>query len=305
MSLGSIFVDNPTKYDIDNDGINQAWEDEAMLSANPYFELDKGETWLKNQSTDKVVNFVRITPYPEDSNQRSVSNTKYILFIYVVAWSRDYGKYVNYTFPEGYPNIFEAHNGDREKVIMAWKVIDDKNLELAWVYTSAHGAETSSHSAVWKAVGETTNTGNVAGVWGGVFTAQPMHGTLEFVNNILKLYASKDKHAIYPTEECGKSVKLVYIPQPILGLPGWPGWFIGEDVGSDGIYQYRFTCYNAGEKDAPLMDDIGYIFPNERIWSGNINHTGNFCGGLGYDEHCPGTIGGYLENENILKEKLN
>jgi len=75
-SKAPIFIDK--KYDVDKDGINQAWEDEAMRSVNPYFELDEEEDWLQRQDTDKVVNFVRITPYP------SKSEPKYILFFYVL-----------------------------------------------------------------------------------------------------------------------------------------------------------------------------------------------------------------------------
>ena len=268
----SMFIDE--KYDIDKDGINQAWEDEAMLSVNPYFELDEEEDWLQKQDTDKVVNFVRITPYP------SASNPQYILFFYCITWTRDYGRYANLE------TGFHAHNGDVEKVVMAWKVIDDKNLELKYVYTSAHGSEDTSHSAVWNAKGETSNKGKVK--WG---LDETMTAALEFVNNILRLQVSEDKHAIYPTEECGDDVTLV------LNL-------IGEDCGGGG--QYRFDCYNAGEPDAHLMDDIGDIFSNERIWSGNKSKSGKFCGGLETSDKSPSTIGNNLSGvPSILKDKID
>lgn len=247
VSWGSIFVDKPAKYDADKDGINQAWEDAVMELANPQFELDEGEDWLKpeNRYTHKVVNFVRISPYT------SVTNRKYILFTYGITWSRDYGRYSQYLY---------AHNGDIEKVVMAWEVIDDKNLELRWVYTSAHNGEDTEHSGVWNAVGETTQYGKVM-----FWPDDTMKATLEFIFSspnlsILKLYASEDKHAIYPTEECGESVKLVFVPYPF-------PWFVQEDVGSEGRDQHRFTCYNIGEDEegARLMNDIGDIFPNERV----------------------------------------
>jgi PKD repeat protein len=266
-SDGSIFVD--PKLDPDKDGINQPFEDEAMVKVNPNFELDEDEDWLKN-SSDHVANFVRITPYP------SVANPEYVLFIYVIAWSRDYGRYpwINY----------EDHNGDREKVIMAWETIDTNDLELKWVYTSAHGSEACSHSAVWAAWGETTNIGKI---WGD--DTENMTAALKFEDNHLKLQVSEDKHAIYPTEACGEGVKLAI------------GGF-GEDCGGGLIL--NFTCYNAGEPDVHLMDDISFIFPNENIWSGNKDHPDKFCGGLEYSEDCPGTLGGYLQSENILNDKL-
>jgi PKD repeat protein len=273
-SDGLIFVDRT--LDRDKDGINQPWEDAAMNAVNPYFELDEGEEWLNNRGIHNVANIVRVMPYPEN-----VTNPDYILFIYVVAWSRDYGRYGL----EGYYEGFKAHNGDREKVIEAWKVVDNRNLELKWVYTSAHGTEACSHSAVWAARGSTTNPGQIA------YTniVEYMTASLEFQDNRLKLYASEDKHSLYPTKECGEAA--------ILFPPNF-----GEDCG-DGE-RWDFVCYNAGEPSAHLKDDMSEIFPNEWIWSGNKYHPDKFCGGLDYSEECPGTLGGYLQPETILKEKL-
>ncbi len=257
------------KLDPDKDGINQPWEEEAMIRVNPYFELDEEEDWLQNRGIHNVVNIVRITPYPEN-----VTNPEYVLFIYVMVWSKDYGRY----------DGLEAHNGDREKVIMAWKIIDSKNLELKWVYTSAHGQESTGHSGVWAARGESTNVGKIWPAGDDEMTA-----SLEFRNDHLRLQISEDKHAIYPTAECGESVTLI--------APGF-----GEDCGGGGIFS--FDCYNAGEPGVHLMDDISEIFPYERIWSGQYDHSDKFCGGLAYSEDCPGTLGGYLQIETILKDKL-
>jgi PKD repeat protein len=291
-----IFVDpkyeGDSRFDPDKDGINQAWEDAAMKKVAPYFELDEGESWLTKQYTSnhKVANFIRVTPYT------SVSGTEYILFYYCIAWSRDYGRYINKEYSD--INIFEAHNGDTEKVILAWKVINDKKLELAWVYTSAHGDMSSGHSGVWKATEETTNWGNISTFWGAVLTTEEMHGTLEFYKNALKLYTSQDKHANYPSISVGENIHLAWIPIPP------PGWFVMEDVGGGPIL--RFDCYNAGEPGEPLMDDIRFMFPDERIWSGNINDPGVFAGGLGVTNNCPGTIGQILSQlPDILKEKLD
>jgi PKD repeat protein len=273
QSSSPIFID--TKYDDDKDGINQVWEDAAMNAINPYFELDEDENWLKNQSTDKVVNFVRVTPYP------SIEKPKYILFYYCIAWSKDYGRV----------GVL-GHNGDPELVILAWKVIDDKNLELSWVFTSAHGGTSSDHSGVWGAKGEWCNIGHVA--FGPV--DEVICASLKFNNNALKFYPSEDKHATYPTEECGEDVAIA------LNL----GVYVGEDCGSDGKEVWQFHCYNAGEPGAHLMDDIGFIFPNERIWSGNKANSHKFAGGLECNDDCPDNIGKKLSDlPGLLKDKLD
>ena len=268
----SMFIN--TEYDVDKDGINQGWEDKAMISVNPYFEFDEEEDLLDNLDTDKVKNFVRITTYP------SVEDPKYILFYYCVAFTRDYGRFANIE------PLFEAHNGDVESVIMAWEVIDDKNLELKWVYTSSHGSADTSHSAVWDAVGESSNKGKVKFGFD-----ETMHATLEFVDNRLKLQISEDKHAIYPTEKCGDDVTLVFN-------------LIGEDCGGGGVYMLQ--CYNAGEPDAYLMDDIGNIFANERIWSGNIKNVGKFFGGRSESDNSPNSIGRNLTGlPAVLQNKID
>ena len=92
--------------------------------------------------------FVRVTPYP------SYQDHRYMLFYYCIAWTKDYGRYVE--SPEG-----EAHNGDTECVILAYKIIDNYDLQLAWVFTSAHGG-VNDHSGVWSADRPTTNQGWIA-----------------------------------------------------------------------------------------------------------------------------------------------
>jgi hypothetical protein len=272
------------EYDVDKDGINQAWEDEAMRTVNPYFELDEEEDWFRFQDTDKVVNYVRVAPYTNKSQE------KYILFFYAITWSRDYGRYSVNASPVVEVEGLEAHDGDVEKVVMAWKVIDDKNLELEYVYTSAHGSEATSHSSVWNATGQSCNTGKTV-LWPSKKTVDDrMCATLEFDNDILKLQVSEDKHAIYPTAACGDGVSLVW------------GIF-GEDCGGGGLY--RFDCYNAGEPSAHLIDNIGDTFPNDRVWSGNIRKPSRFCGGRDGGDKGPGRIGNALSTvDTILQTRL-
>jgi hypothetical protein len=238
------------------------------------------EEWLNHKDTDKVVNFVRVTPYTTKSNER------YVLFIYAITWSRDYGRYGSDLPVTGAFGGFQSHNGDVEKVIMAWKVMDTdgKDLELTWIYTSAHGGSATSHSGVWSATGQSCNTGKTLFYPTDKIKDDRMCATLEYEANVLKLQASGGKHAIYPTAACGNGVSLIW------------GIF-GEDCGGGGLY--RFHCYNAGEPDVHLIDDISNLFPNERVWSGNTKNPSRFCGGLDCNnDGGPGPIGSSLKTIN-------
>jgi hypothetical protein len=245
----------------------------------------------------KVVNFVRISPFTSNKNRQ------YILFTYGITWSEDYGRYTEYL-----GDLLMGHNGDVEKVIMAWEVVNNKTLILRHVFTSAHSNTITSHSGVWDPWHETEQFGYIA-FWP---DGQIMKATLEFVyisskQSVLKVYASEDKHAIYPSESVGESVCLVYIPTPkppLIGIPAaGVGWFIDEDVGGGPIL--RLPCYNIGEEDAHIIDDIGFLFQNERVWSGNIENPGRFAGGLDVSKGM-GTIGGNLSGmPPMLEEVLN
>jgi len=288
-----IFVSESEKgsgIDLDDDGILQEWEDKVMEYINPKFELDEGEEWF-NHPEHHVVNFVRVFPYTK-------AGTRYILFTYCVTWSKDYGR-----------ASFYEHNGDVERVIMAWEVVDfdlvGKNLQLKYVFTSAHGGE-NDHSAAWDAWNRDCFTRGIV-AWP---FDEEMCGQLTFEENILKLQVSEDKHAIYPTVSCCEDVTLVYLG----------GGFVMEDCGGGNIW--RFDCYNAGEPDYHLIDDLDNpssweglsenkrsaltnLFPQEQVWSGRKGHTNSFSGGLAYDEDCPGPIGNKLGGiPSELEDKL-
>ena len=265
------------EIDLDGDEINQQWENDAMECINPNFELDEHENWrLEHPNDHHVVNFVRVFPYPTKENKR------YILFVYCVTWSRDYGR-----------GGITEHNGDVERVIMAWKITEPegKHLELKKVFTSAHGSETN-HSGVWDAWNRTCNIGIVK-----YWPDETFCASLEFPDQILKLQCSEGKHAIYPTADCCESVTLA------AGIGD-------EDCG--GGEAWRFECFNAGEPDHYLIDDLDNpssweglseakrssltnLFPFEQVWSGRKEHSNKFCGGLEYDSDSPGPIGNKLE----------
>ncbi len=294
----SIFVQEDEKgseIDIDGDGILQEFEDQAMDLINPKFELDEDEDWFEHPE-HHVVNFVRVFPY-------SKGNKQYVIFIYCVTWSRDYGR-----------AGIAGHDGDVERVIMAYEATSEsgKNLQLKYVFTSAHGGE-NDHSAVWDAWNRNCFTCGIS-FWP---RDEEMCGQLVFENNILKLQISEDKHAIYPTKDCCEDVHLAYLA----------GGFVMEDCGEGDTK--RFNCYNAGEPEYYLIDDLDNpsswrglseekrtsltnLFSQEQVWSGNKSHPDKFCGGLGGEGSTsdlwmdsPGTIGSKLQSlPNSLTDKL-
>ncbi|MEM3409107.1 MAG: CARDB domain-containing protein [Nitrososphaerota archaeon] len=179
--------------DRDGDGLNDCWEDAAMRQVNPYIELDEYEDLLATLG-DHVVNFARITPYP------SRENPTHILFYYVVSWSSDYGRTVVVTF--------EEHPGDTEPLIMAWSVVDDHTIVLEYVYIGAHGGCCKRYD-LWSAYGTSCNDAGVCSFSQEKVFEQTLCSNLRFRNNRLYLYASEDKHALYPTCEICENVLLV------------------------------------------------------------------------------------------------
>ena len=183
------------------------------------------ELGLITTATDHVANFVRVHPYPDfyyvhNFNYHSTNLPQYIIFRYVVTWSFDYGRFG-----------IESHEGDHERIFMAWKVIDDKTLRLEWVFTSSHGGP-NAHHGVWNAWYSVCNKGDVALTTDRTAHSEVMCSNLQFVNNRLLVYASEDKHAIYPSCKVCENVKL-FID------------IAGEDCGEGG--RFRFHCYNVGE----------------------------------------------------------
>jgi hypothetical protein len=292
-----IFVSETEKgsdIDSDGDGILQEWEDKAMEYINPKFELDEDEDWFEHPE-HHVVNFVRVFPYTKVQDNEEV---QYIIFTYAVTWSKDYGR-----------AGFYGHNGDVERVIMAWEVMTagGKNMQLRYVFTSAHGGD-NDHSAVWHAWNRDCFTRGIV-AWP---FDEEMCGQLTFEENILKLQMSEDKHAIYPTVSCCEDVSLVYLG----------GGFVMEDCG--GGNTWRFDCYNAGEPepDYYLIDDLDNpsswrglsenkresltnLFYQEQVWSGRKGNPDKFCGGLAYEDSSPGLIGNKLRSiPSDLENKL-
>ena len=249
------------EIDLDGDGINQAWEDMAMERINPYIELDEEEPWLINQNfwlmnqniinsiqsqtgteissfvgkvpqqiinslTDHVANFVRIHPYTPFCNYQDCHANqlpKYIIFRYVVTWSKDYGRFG-----------FTSHEDDHERIYMAWRVIDNYTLDLDWVFTSAH-RDPDIHHSVWSPYYRICNKVDVSTIPEGYDFSMLMCGELDFdsQDGRLTFCAAEGKHALYPACDVCEDVLLVSTTAT------------GEDCCGGG--RYLFDCYNVGE----------------------------------------------------------
>ena len=263
--------------DPDRDGIDQAWESHALEQVKPIIELDEQESWLDRRGSDYVALLARVSPYP------SRDKPTFIVFAYVVAWSRDYG---------GAAGI-EEHRGDDELITLGYRVQTERSLRLDWVYTSAHGS-TNSHAGVWSADDPTCNrafiadTGYLSLATAETVGTELMCAALTFSMNRVKVQASQDKHAVYPNKDiCENHATLV----AVLG-----GAVYGEDCGGGG--EFLFDAYNVGEPETTaLVNNLGSssgwagltetqvaalvkLFPNERVVEGNIDKPGQFCGGL-------------------------
>jgi hypothetical protein len=217
-----------------------------------------------------------VTPYPD------AGEPTHILAYFVMAWTRDYGRFAT-GIPEWDEHVAVRHNGDLERAILAYEIVDQTTIALGAVFTSAHGSDTD-HSGVWLARGSSCNEGKVM-----LGVDQNICSELHFSSNRLLLQISEDKHAIYPSAAACEEVRLVaQLSLPLIGNTGF-----GEDCGGGG--QFILPPYNAGEPGAPLAVDIAAVFPGEQVWGG-----GGFCGGRGatYDSElpCVGTIEAALSN---------
>jgi len=261
--------------DPDMDGLRQDWEDQVAALARPWLSLDEEEDWLAHRPHHKVFTFVRVRPHA------NAQGTRYVLMHFATAWSRDYGR-----FAVGVPwfdqNIARAHNGDISTAILAWRVVEDRTIELEAVYTSAHHGDTL-HSGIWTARGESCNRmrvyGNPLDRW--------MCATLEFSANRLVLQVSEDKHAVFPSAAMCEDVLLVQIG-PLL---------VDEDCGGGGLH--LFDHVNVGEPGAPIAFDISHLFPGDEVWGEE-----GFCGGLGWSANraadCAGWLAGHLTREDTM-----
>lgn len=193
--------------DRDGDGINDCWEDAAMERLNPYIELDEEDDLISgiwHAPGDHVVTFARITPYPNKDNPT------HILFYYVVAWSYDYGRFVD---PRSLPRLeqFKNHPGDTEPIIMAWRLTDDHTIVLEYVNIRAHGG-CNKRNDLWRAYGISCNTSPYCNLEEEIAGWQEICSDLRFRDNRLYLYASEDKHGLYPTCQACESVTLLASP---------------------------------------------------------------------------------------------
>lgn len=297
----SIFVD--PNNDIDGDGIDQRFENTALELITPYLELDEEEDWLDQFGTPvsqrtkyPMALFARVTPYtPPVFAGRELPG--YILFYYAFGWSKDWG-----AAELGFSDIAEAHRGDPEGMVYAWKVMDKRTLQLEWVTTSAH-TEVNQHRGVWNAWDRACTKANIAKPKFGASYPQDVDSTEVMCESLrfaadgrLIMMAEEDKHAIYPSKAICEGISLV--------APGYhkdcgwdplnlPGQWEDSDFSQDSRYKgggiWLFDVYNAGEPDPQrrfqLIDFLDQpatwrgltneqvmaltgLYPNEAVWSG-------------------------------------
>ncbi|MEA3313595.1 MAG: Ig-like domain-containing protein [Caldisericota bacterium] len=226
--------------DEDEDGINDCWENAAMVELNPWIELDEEDNLFEHDRDPglrslsdrpyvtleeledvlpghKVVNFARITPYTNSRGQR------FILFYYIVSWSKDYGRYLEI-------KLFEAHNGDTEQLIMAWKIVENleegrapDTIQLECIYIQAHGG-CNKRDDLWEPIGVSCNEAGICDFNSEKVGTEETCSELEFRDNRLYLYASEDKHCLYPTCQACEAVTIV--------LPDTLGWDWDNILGS-------------------------------------------------------------------------
>lgn len=289
-----IFVDPTT--DVDGDGLNQYWEDQAMVLADPVVEVDEEELWLHSVDDVATVNLVQATLFP------SAADPQYVVLGYLSTWGYDPGGGIEYFQVQ----LSEQHRGDSERIWTAWRILDERHVRLEWVNTSAHMSMTD-HSAVWHATDRTCNVGNVASVdlpstepdWG---FQQVLCGNLEFdAEGRLVVYTSENKHAMYPTSWVCDHVALAADATAggsVWGEDcGWDTvddpfgiWWDDDDFDGDDRYvgagRWRFHTFNVGEPGFPLIDALDataglpFEYPTEAVWSGHAGTGSNFCGGL-------------------------
>lgn len=303
VSTRSMFVDKAIDID-DGDGINQRWENAAMQLIMPIMELDEEEDWL-NQFHENIIGqhtkpkypmvyFVRVTGYTPDSYQKvSAEYPTYILFYIVFGWAKDYG---------AVGGGFEAHRGDSENILMAWRVTSETTAELEWVRTSSH-KDVNRHHGLWNAWQRSCTLANVASNADVTGDTEMMCSTLEFeADGRLVLYPGEDKHALYPNADmCSNDVNLLtfgygedcgWDPLTVNGklVPGqWKDSDFDQDNRYLGNGRWLFEAYNVGEPDPnrkyQLIDFLDQpdtwrgltdaqkkaltgLYPNEAVWSG-------------------------------------
>lgn len=172
-----------------------------------------------------------------------------------ILYSRDYGTCGSLT----------SHDGDSERVAFHLWIEEDGPFMLR-AYTAAHENTPTDHSMRF----EPDELGRLE-------YDEQMPNNARWV-----VYPSKDKHATYITRDVCEGIS----PLPCFS----------EACGPDGEDRAEFTMlaevYNAGEPDAPMLEDLtGIGFPGEQAWEDQ-----KFCGGRSRDGTCSGSVLAKLTN---------
>jgi outer membrane protein assembly factor BamB len=281
----------------DHDGLLDAWEEAAIPLTEAVIVVDEEEDWLRNRTAEPVAQFARVRPYvpaapaaglyqetPIGQDRDLVADPPpFVVFQYVLRWAKDYGRFG-----------IEGHDIDTEKYFMAWRVVDSRNLELAYVFTSSHRSPNAHHS-VWHAWDASCNVTDVANLWNEAERefeeydhSEVLCGGVEFQpDGRLVLYASEDKHAIYPSEAVCESVTLTENVGPNAGEDcGWQPsasplsdshWNDGDFAGDPRYLKggrWLLDVVNTGDEPYILVGDgdiLGLAVPLGTLENGNDN----------------------------------
>lgn len=247
--------------DTDGDGISDIWENAATRELNPYIQLDEGEKLLEH-AEHRVVGFTRVTPYP------SAEDARFILFYYVLAWSRDYGRWGDYGGP-----VHQAHNGDTEPVLMAWRVIDNHTLRLDRVYNTAHGGATGQQN-IWDPYERACNSAGISNALGDEIDTCHYCSFMDFFDQRVLFHASQDKHALYRSCRVCEDMSIVELPMIGGALQTW------RDISTGGIFAlFEFIADAFSWLDDEHLGDQAVILTGDDLRavapSGRVHITGS------------------------------
>jgi hypothetical protein len=237
--------------DADGDGLNDLWESVASSELRPVLHLDAGDTLFDPSARrDTVRMLASVLP-------RKTKHGEFLLFSYIVLFSRDYG----------FLGLGFDHPGDTEAFAMLFRV--ERDHTLRWVRSVARG-----HPCL---------------------TCRPHYAwnEQEFApSGAPALYVEQDKHGLWPNARaCSARAAFYCRGQRTMR----PASFNVGDFRRDGP-RALVDRLDGNAFDGPFAE-LARSFPGEAIWTpSQARIPGRFCGGLTRDcspthsANLPGTV---------------
>lgn len=225
--------------DLDQDDLVDRWEAEVLAAFQPLVVFDEEESALTDAGA-VVLHVARVAPV----RRRPLEVQAWITILY----DRDYGTCGSLT----------AHNGDSERVVVTLQETA-AGVRMTRAFTAAHENTVTDQSMSFEG-GELRQ-----------LTLAEEAGVARWV-----VFASKDKHATYPSAAVCEGIS----PLPCFSEACGPAGARNPPLAQ------LLAIYNAGEPDAPLLTDLGPLgFPGEDAWADQA-----FCGGRDRRLTCPGSV---------------